>query len=44
MRNDMFEIRPIAGAIGAELHGIDLSADLPAETIAAIRQACWTIW
>ena len=39
MRNDVFEIRPIAGAIGAELLGIDLSAELPAETIVAIRQA-----
>ncbi len=39
MRNAAFEIHPIAGAIGAELHGIDLSAELPAETIAAIRQA-----
>jgi len=39
MRNAPFEIRKIAGAIGAELHGIDLSTELPAETIAAIRQA-----
>jgi taurine dioxygenase len=34
-----FKIRSIAGALGAELHGIDLSADLPDSTIAAIRQA-----
>jgi taurine dioxygenase len=39
MRNAALDIRPIAGAIGAELHGIDLSTELPAETIAAIRQA-----
>jgi taurine dioxygenase len=39
MRNDTFDIHPIAGAIGAELLGIDLSAPLPPETIAAIRRA-----
>ena len=33
------EIRPIGGALGAELHGIDLSADLSDETITAVRQA-----
>jgi taurine dioxygenase len=39
MRNRPFEIRPIGGALGAELHGIDLSAELSDETISAVRQA-----
>ena len=39
MRNAAFEVRSIAGALGAELHGMDLAGDLPAETIGAIRQA-----
>lgn len=32
-------IRRTAGALGAEIGGVELSADLPDETIAAIRQA-----
>jgi taurine dioxygenase len=33
------KIRRVAGALGAEITGVDLSADLPDETIAAIRAA-----
>jgi taurine dioxygenase len=32
-------IEPIAGALGAEIAGVDLARDLPADTIAAIRAA-----
>jgi taurine dioxygenase len=32
-------IRRVAGALGAEISGVDLSQDLPEATIAAIRQA-----
>jgi len=32
-------IQRVAGALGAELSGVDLSADLPDETVAAIRRA-----
>ncbi len=39
MRNAPFEVKPIAGAIGAELHGLRIADDLPAETIGAIRRA-----
>ncbi len=39
MRNTPFQIRPLAGAMGAELHGVNLAADLPDTTIEAIRQA-----
>ena len=33
------DIRPIAGALGAEVGGVDLSQDLSDGTIAEIRQA-----
>lgn len=39
MRDNHLTVRPIAGAVGAEVGGVDLSPDLPAETIAEIRQA-----
>lgn len=39
MRNEPFEIRKLAGNIGAEILGIDLSRDLPKETVAALRKA-----
>ena len=39
MRNAPFEVKKIGGALGAELHGIDLSGALSDDTITAIRQA-----
>ncbi|MFM8304231.1 MAG: TauD/TfdA dioxygenase family protein [Actinomycetota bacterium] len=33
------EVRPIAGALGAEIHGVDLATDLDDATVAAIRRA-----
>lgn len=39
MANHAFTVHPIAGALGAELLGIDLAADLSDATVAAIRQA-----
>lgn len=38
MRNAL-DIRRIAGAIGAEVHGVDLSATLADDTVAALRRA-----
>jgi taurine dioxygenase len=33
------DIRPVAGALGAEILGVDLARELDAETVAAIRRA-----
>jgi alpha-ketoglutarate-dependent sulfate ester dioxygenase len=33
------DIRPVAGHIGAEIHGVDLAADLDDATIGGVRQA-----
>ena len=34
----MFEVQPIAAALGAELHGVDLCQDLSPEVYAEIRR------
>ncbi len=39
MRNTHIEVSPIAGALGAEIGGVDVSRDLDAAVIAEIRQA-----
>ena len=39
MQTTDLEIRPIAGALGAEIHGVDLARDTDDATIAAIRRA-----
>ena len=39
MRNAPIEVKPIAGALGAEIHGARIADELPEATIAAIRQA-----
>lgn len=33
------EVRPVSGALGAEIHGLDLGADLDNSTMADVRQA-----
>jgi taurine dioxygenase len=38
MRNSPIEIRPLAGALGAEILGVDLSQPLPDATFGEIRQ------
>src|SRR3981189_292935 len=38
MASKRLDIRPVAGAIGAEIAGVDLARELDADTVAAIRQ------
>jgi len=35
------EVRPVSGALGAEIHGVDLSEPLSEEVFSDIRQAFW---
>lgn len=39
MRNSRIDVQPIAGALGAEVHGVDVSQDLDDSTVGEIRQA-----
>lgn len=39
MASNAIEVRPIAGALGAEIHGLDLGKDLDDHDIAAVRRA-----
>ncbi len=39
MRNSSIEVAPVAGAVGAEIGGVDLATPLPDATIAEIRAA-----
>ncbi len=33
------EVRPVAGALGAEIHGVDMSSDLAGDVVGEVRQA-----
>ena len=39
MRNSRIEVAPVSGALGAEIHGVDLARPLDDATFAAIRRA-----
>ena len=39
MRNSRIEVQPVSGAVGAEIHGVDLTQPVDAERFADIRQA-----
>ncbi len=39
MRSNHIEVEPIAGACGAELHGVDLSRELDDDTFGEIHKA-----
>ncbi len=38
MRNRYFDVQPISGALGAEVHGVDLAEDLDDDTFGAVHQ------
>ncbi len=39
MRRNSLQIHPLAGAIGAEISGIDLAGEIDDDAIAAVRRA-----
>ena len=39
MGQQQIEIKPISGALGAEIHGVDLAAELDNSTTVTVRQA-----